>query len=237
MIKEKFDGHAEKYDSWFVANSNLFYSELALLEKSIKSVKHESILSIGCGSGLFETKLKERGINVAKCIEPSIDMANIAKKRNINVEVTTIENYDLPLNEFDLIYFNGSSSYITSLEEVYSKCLNALKTHGNLILIDVPKESAYGLLYLLAKNTGNYECDDVHDVIPAFPYPIELVKTACWHTTNEKLNIIKKLGNAGEMKYFQTLCKNPVYTNDEIEDVKEGFEEGGYVSIIIEKKN
>lgn len=235
MKKEKFDGYAKKYDSRFVANSNLFFSELELLKKSLNSVNHDSILSVGCGSGLFESKLKEEGIIVKQCIEPSIDMADIATQRGIDVEVTTIENYNINKDYFDVIYFNGSSSYIVEIKEVYEKCFKALKNGGSLILIDVPKESGYGLLYLLAKNVKNYEHLDLSGVAPKFPYPIELVSSANWHTTNEKLEIIHQLKGVKNVSFFQTLCKNPLYTNDEIEEVKEGYEEGGYVSIIVRK--
>ncbi|MBR0481926.1 MAG: hypothetical protein IJJ48_05595 [Firmicutes bacterium] len=35
--------------------------------------------------------------------------------------------------------------------------------------------------------------------------------------------------------YYQTLVKNPLYTNEEPEDVIEGYKSGGYVAIIAEK--
>ena len=35
--------------------------------------------------------------------------------------------------------------------------------------------------------------------------------------------------------FYQTLIKNPLYTNEEPEEVSEGYKSGGYVAIIAEK--
>lgn len=76
-----FDGYAQTYDQWFMANAGVFKSELALLHTVIGQGTHDKILSIGCGSGLFEQALKQVGVDVADGVEPSKDMAAIAEKR------------------------------------------------------------------------------------------------------------------------------------------------------------
>lgn len=236
MNEQKFDGYANKYDSWFVSNEPVFLSELKLVKESIESVDHKHTLSVGCGSGLFESALKSYGIEVQDCIEPSADMAKIAQKRGLNVQITTVENAELADNFYDLIYFNGSSSYIVDLEEPYKKCYKALKDNGHLIIIDVPKESAYGLMYLLAKNIGKYTHLDLEGVTPALPYPMELVKSANWHTIEHKKNALINSGFSKDFSFKQTLCNNPYYTDKIIEDVRDGYKEGGYVAIIAKKK-
>ena len=60
-----FDGYADKYDQWFLTNNKVFESELKLLHACLNPLKKDKILSVGCGSGLFESALKsEYGINV-----------------------------------------------------------------------------------------------------------------------------------------------------------------------------
>lgn len=49
-----------------------------------------------------------------------------------------------------MIYLNGCSSYIKDLSSAYQNCHHALKKGGHLILLDVPVESAYGILYKFA---------------------------------------------------------------------------------------
>lgn len=239
MAKAKFDGYAADYDSWFIANENMFLSELKLLKASLdlSGVSDGSrTLSIGCGSGLFEKALKdEYGLTVTEGVEPSEDMAAIARKRGMEVQIATAETADLPEDAYDVIYFNGSSSYIPDLSVAYANTIKALKPGGRLVLIDVPKESAYGLMYLLASVQDGYSSKELEGTMPALPYPIELAKSAYWHTTEEKSGILANELGLKNLRYRQTLIANPVYTNRDVEEPVEGYTAGGYVAIIAER--
>ena len=62
-IKEqKFDGYADVYDEWFMKNENLFSSELRLFKKALGDISWKKLLSVGCGSGLFESFIDSSGI-------------------------------------------------------------------------------------------------------------------------------------------------------------------------------
>ncbi|MEE3416521.1 MAG: hypothetical protein VZR53_14265 [Prevotella sp.] len=139
------------------------------------------------------------------------------------------------LSFWDSVFlFNGSTSYIENLKLVYDKCFKALKKNGRLILFDVPKESAFGFMYLLGKSLNTYDHEYLKGAMPSLPYPIELASSGIWHTSEEKINILKSLG-ANKFTFYQTLLRNPIYTNEEEEDVSEGYKSGGYVAIIAEK--
>ena len=230
--KQKFDGYAAKYDEWFMKNENLFISELKLFKKVLGDISGKKLLSVGCGSGLFESNIDSSNI---EGIEPSEDMGQIAIKRGVNViKFGLIEDVDLPDNEYDIIYFNGSSSYMENLTPVYDKCRKALKEGGKLILLDVPKESAFGFMYLLGKSLNTYDHEYLEGAMPELPYPIALASSGVWHTTESKIEVLKNLGFS-KFSYYQTLVKNPLYTNEEPEEVIEGYKSGGYVAIIAEK--
>ncbi len=108
--RQKFDGYAAKYDEWFMKNEHLFTSELRLFKKVLGDIEGKKILSVGCGSGLFESYIDCTNV---EGIEPSEDMGKIAEKRGINViKYGLIEDVDLPEDHYDIIYFNGSSSYM-----------------------------------------------------------------------------------------------------------------------------
>lgn len=232
MEKQKFDGYADKYDEWFMKNENLFTSELRLFKKVLGDISGKTLLSVGCGSGLFESYIENSNI---EGIEPSADMAEIARKRGINViKIGLIEDVELTDDKYDIIYFNGSSSYMEELSHVYGKCLKALKENGKLILLDVPKESAFGFMYLLGKSLNTYDHEFLEGAMPELPYPLALAASGVWHTTEEKINVLKNLG-INKFSYYQTLIKNPLYTNEEAEEVLEGYKSGGYVAIIAEK--
>ena len=231
-VKQKFDGYAAKYDEWFMKNENLFISELRLFKKVLGDISGKKLLSVGCGSGLFESYIDCSNI---EGIEPSEDMGSIAVKRGVNViKFGLIEDVDLPDNEYDVIYFNGSSSYMEDLVPVYEKSLKALKDGGGLILLDVPKESAFGFMYLLGKSLNTYDHEYLEGAMPELPYPLALAASGVWHTTEEKINVLKSLGIT-KFSFYQTLVKNPLYTNEEPEEVAEGYKSGGYVAIIAEK--
>ena len=231
-VKQKFDGYAAKYDEWFMKNENLFISELRLFKKVLGDISGKKLLSVGCGSGLFESYIDCSNI---EGIEPSEDMGSIAVKRGVNViKFGLIEDVDLPDNEYDVIYFNGSSSYMEDLVPVYEKSIKALKDGGRLILLDVPKESAFGFMYLLGKSLNTYDHEYLEGAMPELPYPLALAASGVWHTTEEKINVLKGLGIT-KFSFYQTLVKNPLYTNEEPEEVSEGYKSGGYVAIIAEK--
>ena len=122
-VKQKFDGYADQYDEWFMKNDKLFTSELRLFLKVLGNIEGKRLLSVGCGSGLFESYIDCSNV---EGIEPSADMGKIAEKRGVNViKYGTIEDVDLPENTYDIIYFNGSSSYMEDLTPVYEKSLRA----------------------------------------------------------------------------------------------------------------
>ena len=81
-------------------------------------------LSIGCGSGLFESILKDDyGIEITHGIEPSTGMAEIAGKRGLEVKIGTAEDADFGFDEWDTVLFNGTPSYISDLEKAGEESL------------------------------------------------------------------------------------------------------------------
>lgn len=233
-MKKSFDKYAEKYDSWFLENKNVLYSEVKLVAHFLRD--NERVLSIGCGSGLFEMILKkEYGISINEGVEPSKDMADIATKRGLNVTINSAEEYICEAGIYDTILYNGCPSYISNIEKALQNSFNALREGGRIILIDVPKESSYGLLYNLAKSVGTWGHPLLEGIYPRDPYPIELVNQANWRTTEEKIRLMKQAGFI-DLEYAQTLTKHPIYSNNIVEDPISGYDCGDYVAICGYKK-
>lgn len=228
-MDRNFDSYAEKYDSWFMENRNVLYSEAALVAYFLN--KGEKILSIGCGSGLFEQILRsDYGIDIRDGIEPSSDMASIARARGMEVEVATAEDCPVRHSCYDAVLYNGCPGYITDLDRALSRSYASLRPGGKVILIDIPKESSYGLLYNLAKAVGTWDHPLLEGVCPRDPYPIELVDKACWRTTAEKAAAMERAGFTG-LEYAQTLTVHPLYSGENIEQPVPGFDRGDYVAI------
>lgn len=229
-----FDQYASTYDSWFLDNINVLKSEVALVAATLRDAQ-APILSVGCGSGLFEDILRrEYGIDVTDGVEPSAGMAEIAAKRGMNVEIATAEEYDYPKGKYRTVIFNGSPSYISDLDSVVAKVRDMLPEGGRIILVDVPKESTYGIMYNLAKALGTWDHPLLEGVYPPNPYPIEFANQANWRTTAEKVEALEKHGFTN-LKFMQTLTTHPLYSDLKAEEPVEGYDKGDYVAIIAEK--
>ncbi|MDE6368636.1 MAG: class I SAM-dependent methyltransferase, partial [Muribaculaceae bacterium] len=214
----------------FMDNTNVLLSEARLVAQTL--VGSERILSVGCGSGLFEKILRDDfGINITDGIEPALGMAEIARKRGMNVIVTTAEDADFGAGRYDTLLFNGSPSYISDLQPIVEKAFDNLPKGGRLILIDVPKESGYGMMYNLAKATGSWDHPLLKGVAPANPYPIELVNAANWRTSAEKIKAMQSAGFKN-IEAWQTLTTHPLMSDIEAEYPSKGADKGDYVAII-----
>lgn len=228
-MKSNFDQYASDYDAWFLENQNLLYSEVKLVAHFLSNPG--DVFSVGCGSGLFEEILdKEFNISIKNGLEPSVGMAEIARKRGLNVEISTVEQIELGLKKYDTILFNGTPSYITNLQLAFDKAYAALRPGGKIIVIDVPKESSYATMYNLAKAVDSWDHPLLEGVNPIDPYPIELVRVANWRTTQEKIDNLSEAG-FHEFKFAQTLTKHPLYSNQVAEEPIEGYDSGDYVAI------
>lgn len=224
-----FDEYASQYDAWFLENRNVLYSEVNLVASVLKDAGR--ILSVGCGSGLFEKILREeRDIDIRDGIEPSPAMAEIARKRGVSVTIATAEEADFGCGDYDTILFNGTPSYIDGLAGVLVKAYEALKPGGRIVLIDVPKESSYGILYNLAKALGTWNHPLLKGCYPPNPYPIEFVEVARWRTTAEKIEMLEAAGFK-DLTFAQTLTSHPLYSDNFEEQPVDGYDRGDYVAI------
>ena len=234
MGYQAFDQYASEYDAWFLENTNVLETELRLVASCLKNAGQ--ILSIGCGSALFEKLLADRyDIHIAHGIEPAEGMASIARKRGFDVEINTAEAADYGCQEYDTVLFNGCPCYMQDLGLALRKAYAALRPGGKVVVIDVPKESPYGLIYNLALAVGTWDHPLLEGCKPKDPYPIELVKQASWRTTAEKAAIVEESGFS-DIEYSQTLTLDPHYSYTAVEDPLPGYDRGSYVAICGYKK-
>ncbi len=226
---KEFDEYAKKYDAWFLENRNVLMSEVRLVAYCLRDAGR--VFSVGCGSGLFESILREDfGIDIREGLEPSEGMAEIARKRGMSVAISTAEEYDFGSEKYDTILLNGTPSYISDLKSVFEKAYAALRDGGRIVVIDVPKESSYGLLYNLAKAVGTWDHPLLKGCYPPNPYPIEFVDAANWRTTAEKIELLKAAGFE-RLESAQTLTRHPICSDAAEEEPRPGLDCGDYVAV------
>lgn len=141
MGYQAFDQYASEYDAWFMENTNVLETELRLVASCLKD--SGKILSIGCGSALFEKLLADRyDIRIEHGIEPAEGMAAIARKRGFDVEINTAEEADYGENLYDTVLFNGCPCYMQDLGLALKKhtahCAKAEKLSSSTFLRRVP---------------------------------------------------------------------------------------------------
>ncbi|MGH7542641.1 MAG: class I SAM-dependent methyltransferase [Gemmatimonadota bacterium] len=229
MPEVTFDEYAERYDAWFLENRNVLASEVLLLARLLG--EPGKTLSVGCGSGLFEHLLRtEHGIEIRHGVEPAEGMARIAEKRGLGVERGTAESLPFAAGEFDTVLLNGIPSYVSDLGKAFREAHRVLRPGGHIVVLDVPAESSYGLLYRLAAQVGTWDDPALRRLAPRHPYPIEFAAAAIWRTTEEKAVLLKDAGFV-DLEFAQTLTRHPRFSDDAVEEPVEGFDRGDYVAI------
>jgi len=214
-----FNREAKDFDYWFGKNKNVFESEL-LAEKEFTS-NVENAVSIGVGSGLFASRL-----GIKKGVEPSKDMAKLAREKGIDVKIGTAEDIPYDSEKFNTVLLSTVLSYCKDPLKALKESFRILKKGGHVVVSFLPREGSYTMLYDLARVHGWFDPDRA----PENPYPLKFIKGAKWISIEKVKNLLHEAGFVN-FEYIQTLTKHPRYTNEDIEKPAGGYKKGDFVVI------
>ncbi|WP_432633042.1 class I SAM-dependent methyltransferase [Brachyspira sp.] len=123
-----------EWNSQLYDNKHDFVAEYGkgLLE-FIPDNKEQTILDLGCGTGVLTAQLRDYGSKVIG-VDSSENMIDKAKKQFGNIEFMVCDALDLPFeNEFDVVFSNAVFHWISDHDALLSNVKKVLKSHGLLV--------------------------------------------------------------------------------------------------------
>ncbi|MDD3642292.1 MAG: methyltransferase domain-containing protein [Candidatus Krumholzibacteria bacterium] len=173
------------------------------------------------GSGLFAARL---GIGYGA--EPAGGMAELARKRGIEVEIAAAEDLPYADGRFDAVLLGTVLSYVKDRQRAVREAFRILKPGGSVVVSFLAREGSYAMLYDLAAIRGRHD----RETAPEYPYPIQFIRGARWISTAEVDALLKNAGFT-DLEYAQTLTMHPRYSNDRVEEPAAGYEKGDYIVV------
>ncbi|OFY63579.1 MAG: hypothetical protein A2Y71_01840 [Bacteroidetes bacterium RBG_13_42_15] len=207
MIHNPFDIFTEEYEKWFEENDNTFQSEILALRKVIPEGKKG--IEIGIGSGIFAQQL---GIEFG--IDPSENMLELARKRNLNVVNGFAENLPFPSDSFDFATFITSICFIENPEKALNEAFRILRKDGEIIIAFIDRESRLGQILNKERESSKF------------------YSVASFYSVSEIISMIKNNGFKTS-EIFQTLTDIDTHL---IEQPLKGFGKGSLVVIKAKKQ-
>lgn len=206
MKIKPFEEHYDRYERWFEEHRYAYLSEI---EAVIRLIPEGNGMEVGVGSGRFAGPL---GIKIG--VEPSSRMAEIARRRGIEVINGVAE--DLPFEDdvFDFVLMVTTICFLDDVEEALREAHRVLKRGGSIIIGFIDRESPIGEEYLKHKEENVF------------------YREATFYSVPEILSFLKDFR---DMSALQTIFR-PLDSIDSLEPVLEGYGEGSFVVIRVVKE-
>jgi SAM-dependent methyltransferase len=200
---KSFNENVERYEAWFLEHPLAYVSELRAIQELLPK---GSGLEIGVGTGRFAAPL-----GIRQGIEPSRPMADLARKKGIEVTAGVAEHLPFGAGEFDLCLMVTTVCFLDDMAMAFSEAHRVLKPGGEFLIGFVDRESALGKEYLSRKDQSLF------------------YKDATFYSVGD---ITRALTAAGfdDLEFRQTLFKR-LDELEEVEPVKEGHGEGSFVVV------
>lgn len=204
-----FDKNVDRYEQWFVDNPLAYVSELRALRELLPA--SGSGIEIGVGTGRFAAPLE-----IKKGIEPSRSMAEVARKRGVEVVHGVAEHLPFMDGEFDYALMVTTICFLDDMDMAFQEVLRVLRPRGSFVIGFVDRESPLGMEYQDRKDKSAFYRD------------------ATFYSVEEVVSRLRKNGFGG-LVFRQTLFR-PLAELSEVEPSKEGHGEGSFVVVRGEKK-
>lgn len=204
-----FDQNWEKYDQWYERHPEIYHSELQTLEKSLPD--RGLGLEIGVGTGRFATPFA-----VPIGLDPSLNMLQVARSRNIKVVQGRGENLPFQKETFHFISIVITICFVQDPLKLLKEVHEILQENGELILAMISKESRWGRFYAQKASRSQF------------------YHAAHFYSVSQILEMLPK-AHLEFKTAWQTLGHSPPHIHG-LEPPKKGYTQGGFVVLKAVKK-
>lgn len=203
---EPFDNYHEEYENWFIENKAIYENEIEVIKSLIPADSFG--LEIGVGTGKFSTPF-----DIRTGIDPSYNMAAIAKNQGINVILAVSESLPFKSNIFDFVLIVTSICFFDNVGKSLREAHRVLRDGGNIIIGFVDGDSSLGKKYSLKKESSKF------------------YKDAQFYSVETLTAFLRKA------KFINYEYRQALFDNKSITDIfKSGYGEGSFVAIKAEKR-
>jgi SAM-dependent methyltransferase len=199
---EPFERHADRYDSWFLRHRHAYEAEIRALRALLPG---QGVgLEIGVGTGRFAVPL-----GVRSGVEPALAMAEIARRRGVNVAAAVAESLPFAARSFDFALMVTTICFVDDATVALSEARRVVKDGGLLVVGFVDSESRLGRAYQAHRRDNVFYRD------------------ARFFSADEVALCLRNAGFCA-LRTVQTIFR-PLADISETEPVKDRYGEGSFV--------
>lgn len=202
MIVNVFNQFAEEYDRWFETYTFAYQSELEAVRRFMP--KQGTGIEIGVGTGRFSAPF-----SISIGVEPSEEMAKIARSREITVHISKAEQLPFENERFDFALMVTTLCFVDDPNLALNEARRILKQNEKLILAIIDKETELGKTYEAMKASNKF------------------YKDAIFYSTQEVIELLRQ-AKFNQIEICQTIFSNP-NTMTAPDNVIEGYGKGAFV--------